>query len=147
MFGLSVWHIWAIVALLCVILEIFTAGFAVMCFSFGAAAAAICAACDLDLVWQLVAFSVVTALAFVFVRPFVLKHLTKPKDEVKTNSDAIIGRVARVSEKIDDAANTGRVAIDGDDWKAVSQDGEVLEVGTQVRIVSRESIILTVKSL
>ena len=141
---LQIWHIWAIVALLCVILEIFTAGFAVICFSFGAAGAAVCAACGLSLAWQIAAFSLFTALAFVLVRPFVIKHFYS-KEEVKTNADAIIGRVGRVSEKIDNHKNTGRVALDGDDWKARALNDELINIGTQVEILSRESIILTVK--
>ena len=146
MFGLELWHIWALVALFFVILEIFTSGFAVMCFSFGAIGSAICAACGLSMLWQLIVFAVVTALAFVFVRPLVIKMFFKG-NEVKTNADAIIGRKARVSERIDNAANTGRVAIDGDDWKAVSADGQTIEIGETVEIISRDSIILTVKKI
>lgn len=143
---LQAWHVWAIVALLCVIVEIFTVGFAVICFSFGAVGAAVCAACGLSVAWQIAAFSVFTALAFIFVRPFVLKHFY-PAKEVRTNADAIIGKTGRVSEEIDAQKGTGRVAIDGDDWKAVALGDEVIAVGSKVEIVGRDSIILTVKPL
>lgn len=143
---MAVWHIWAIVALLFLIIEIFTTGFAVACFSFGALASAVCAACDLSLTWQILAFAVISGIAFVTVRPLIIKFFFKPENEVVTNADAIIGRDARVSEKIDPASGSGRVAIDGDDWKAVSEDGSLIEVGTIVEIVSRDSIVLTVKT-
>ena len=146
MFGLELWHVWCIAALVFIIVEIFTAGFAVMCFSFGAIAAAILAACGIGIWWQLFAFALVSALSLVFVRPFVLKTFYK-QTTVKTNTDAIIGRTARVSETIDNEAGTGRVAIDGDDWKAVGATEEVLPLGTKVEIISRESIILTVKKI
>ena len=68
----------------------------------------------------------------------------KPKD-VKTNAEAIIGRKGVVSERIDGEQHTGRVAIDGDDWKAVSEDGAVIEKGTNVEIVKLDSIIVTVR--
>ena len=59
------------------------------------------------------------------------------------NADAIIGRTGSVSQAI--AANGyGRVALDGDDWKAQSADGQPIAAGTRVRIVGRESIIVTV---
>lgn len=142
---MTVWHIWAIIALLFIILEIFTAGFAVACFAFGAAAAAVCAAFELSVTWQVLAFSVVSALAFVSVRPLVLKYFFKKSENIVTNADAVIGRRAKVTERIDPSVGTGRVAIDGDDWKAVSADNSVIEEGTFTEVVSRESIILTVK--
>ena len=39
----------------------------------------------------------------------------------------------------------GRVAIDGDDWKAVSSDKAKIEKGAKVVAVGRESIIITVQ--
>jgi membrane protein implicated in regulation of membrane protease activity len=39
----------------------------------------------------------------------------------------------------------GRVEIDGDVWKAVTQDDEAVPVGTNVRVIDRESIIITVE--
>ena len=40
---------------------------------------------------------------------------------------------------------SGRVAIDGDDWKAVSADGMAIGKGEKVKVVGRESIIITVE--
>ena len=144
-FGLSFWVLWVIVALVFIILEVFTAGFAVACFSIGAIAAAIADAVGLSLAWQLVAFSVFTFLAFLIVRPLVIKHFyNKPGSRRKSNTDALIGRKARVTETINNVAGTGRVAIDGDDWKAVSKRGLVIPVGQNVTILAIDSIILTV---
>ena len=140
------WQIWASAALLFVILEIFTNGFAVACFSFGAVAAAVCDACALSLLWQFFAFAVVSALALWFVRPMVMKLFYGKKEEV-TNVDAILGRQGRVSEKIDPSTGRGRVALDGDDWKAVSSDGSVIEKGENVEIINRDSVIVTVKKI
>ena len=141
---MDIWLIWALVAVACVIIEIFTVGFAVMCFAFGAVASSICAACGLAVGWQIGAFVVFTTLAFLFVRPFVLKQFYS-KTDVKTNADALIGRMARVSEEINNAEGKGRVAVDGDDWKAVGESDEIIPVGSKVEIVSRDSIILTVR--
>lgn len=143
---LSAWVIWLIVALFFLILEIFTAGFAVACFSIGAVAAAIMAGLGFDIVWQLIAFSVLTFIAFITVRPLVLKHFYKT-DEAnrKSNADALIGRVATVTQEINHDKGTGRVAVDGDDWKAVTADGRVVSEGEKVKVKSRDSIILTVE--
>jgi membrane protein implicated in regulation of membrane protease activity len=125
--------------------ELFTASFGVVCFSFGAAAAGVASYCGLSTIWQLFIFSAVSFIAFVFIRPFVVKFLLKKKDEVLTNADAIVGRQAVVTEEINPDKNTGRVKIDGDDWKA--EASEVLAVGEKVEVIGRDSIILKVKSL
>lgn len=139
------YQIWLIAAIVLVILEIFTSGFGVICFAVGAVFSALGAYLELNLIWQLVIFAAASMLAFIFIRPVVLRVLEKKSKEVKTNADALIGKVAMVSEAIDSEKNTGRVAVDGDDWKAVSQDGSVINKGEKVEIVSRDSIILTVK--
>jgi membrane protein implicated in regulation of membrane protease activity len=143
---MQIYQIWLLVAIVLVILEIMTAGFGVICFAIGAALAALAAGLGVDdIAWQIVIFAVVSLLTFIFLRPVVIRFLDKKSKDVKTNADAIIGRKGVVSERIDAAQHTGRVAIDGDDWKAVSEDGSVIEKGTYVEIVKLDSIIVTVK--
>jgi len=117
-----------------------------VCFAIGAAVAALVAALGLEsTTWQIIIFAAVSLLTFVFLRPFMLKFLDRNSKDVKTNADALVGRKGVVSERIDASQHTGRVAIDGDDWKAVSDDGSVIEKGTQVEVVKLDSIIVTVK--
>ena len=92
-------------------------------------------------------FAVVSVLCLIFVRPLALKFLTRNDKELKTNADALVGRVGVVSEDIDPTAHTGRVVVDGDDWKAISDTGEVIAKGVDVEIVSRDSLIVTVKKV
>ena len=142
---MEIYIVWLIAALVLLIVEIFTVSFVVVCFSLGAVFAALGAYLGLSVLWQLLIFSVVSFLAFVFVRPFVVKFLLKQKDEVLTNADALVGRQAIVTEEINPDKNTGRVKIDGDDWKAES--AEFIAVGEKVEVVSRDSIILNVKPI
>ena len=144
---MEVWHIWVIVALLFFIIEMFTSDFSIICLSFGCMGSAIGAACDVEFKIQLLIFAIATLLAFALIRPALKKLLARKGGDVATNADAIIGRKAIVSETIDPATQQGRVAIDGDDWKAVSVDNQPIEKGVYVEILSRESIILTVKKL
>ncbi len=141
------WHIWIIAALVFFIIEIFTSGFAVACFCAGALAAAVAAAFSASLFWQIVLFALFSFFAFVFIRPLILKLFFKDKAEKKTNADALVGKRGKVSSDIDPRTGSGRVAIDGDDWKAVSADGGFIPKGTAVEVVSIDSIILTVKTL
>ena len=140
------YYYWLIAAIVLVILEILTAGFGVICFAIGAALAGLAAGLGLDnIAWQIAIFVVVSLLTFIFLRPVVMKFLDKKSKDVKTNAEAIIGRKGIVSECIDASQHTGRVAIDGDDWKAVSDDGSVIEKGADVEILKLDSIIVTVK--
>lgn len=139
---MEIWHIWAIVAILFVIGEIFTSGFAFICFAVGCIGGAIAAAAGAILEWQLGIFAIATFIAFLLVRP-LLKKLSA-KDEIATNADALIGRTAKVTECIE-VGGKGRVAIDGDIWQAVSHEQTDIAEGEWVEVISRESIILTVK--
>jgi membrane protein implicated in regulation of membrane protease activity len=143
---MEVYQIWLIAAIALVIFEICSASFGAICFAIGAGLVALAAALGLDsLTWQIVIFAVVSMLTFIFLRPFMLKFMDRKSKDVKTNAEAIIGRKGIVSERIDAEQHTGRVAIDGDDWKAVSEDGSIIEKGTSVEIVKMDSIIVTVK--
>ena len=142
---MEVYQIWLVVAIILVIVEICTAAFGSICFAIGAGLAALGAGLGLSVTWQIVIFAVVSLLTFLFLRPFVLRFLDRKSKDVKTNAEALIGRKAIVSERIDASQHTGRVAVDGDDWKAVSEDGSVIEKGTTVEIVKLDSIIVTVK--
>ena len=140
------YQIWLIAAIILVIIELLTAGFGVICFAIGALFSALVAYFTPNLLWQLLVFAVVSLLTFIFLRPVLIRLLEKKGKEVKTNADALIGKIGIVSETIDADKNTGRVAIDGDDWKAVSSDGSVINKGEKVKVLSRDSIILTVTS-
>lgn len=139
---MEIWHIWAIVAILFIVGEILTSGFALVCFAVGCIGGAIGAAAGATLEWQLGIFAIATLAAFLAVRP-LLKKLSA-KDEIATNADALIGRTAKVTECIE-VNGKGRVALDGDIWQAVSNETTDIVEGEWVEVISRESIILTVK--
>lgn len=141
----NMWQFWAVVAVVCLILELSAGDFFITCFAIGAIGAAIVSAFG-GIGWQLFVFVVVTALSVFYVRPFALKYLHRTGEDRVSNADALMGRIGRVSQQIE-KGGFGRVAIDGDDWKAVSADGLLIEEGTSVRVVGRESIILTVEKV
>jgi membrane protein implicated in regulation of membrane protease activity len=139
------WQMWAVVAVVCLILELTAGDFFIMCFSIGAAFATIAAACGIGFYWQLAVFALFTLISLFLVRPIALRYLHKNDQYRESNADAIIGRRGRVVETIE-AGGYGRVAIDGDVWKAVSNGQEAVAVGSFVRVVGRESTIITVES-
>ncbi len=139
----NLWQVWTVVAVLCLILELFTGGFFIVCFAFGAAFAAVGAALGVGFVLQLALFTVFSAVGIWGVRPFAVKYLHQNGEVRVSNADAIEGRIGTVSQKIE-AGGYGRVAIDGDDWKAEAADGLSIAAGERVKVVGRESIIIKV---
>lgn len=142
---MEIWHYWIIAALLLFIIELFTAGFAVICLALGAAGAAVASAFDLDIYGQLIAFTVVSLVALALVRPLLKRFFYRGGEKVATNMNALVGRTAKVVVAVD--GDDGRVMLDGVDWKARSESGERVEVGTMVKIVKVDSVVLTVKTL
>ena len=141
-----VWQIWAVVAVVCLILELTAGDFFIICFSIGAVFAAISDPLGLGFYWQIGVFAVFTLLSLYFVRPFALRYLHKGEENRVSNADALIGRKGRVVETIE-KGGFGRVAIDGDVWKAVCDADQEVPVGAYVKVKSRESIIITVETV
>ena len=145
-FTSNLWLMWVIISIVCLILELSSGDFFILCFAIGAAVSAIIAGCGANLTVQIITFAVVSALSLLLVRPALLRKLHKPQRERLSNAEAMIGQQGRVSEPIE-AGGYGRVAIDGDDWKAKSADGSAIAKDTRVRVVKMESIIITVEPI
>ena len=111
---MEIWQIWLAIALALVIIEIITVGFAALCLAIGAVGAAVASCFTDSLVWQITVFAVFTLISFIYVRPFMLKFLSRKKDSPKSGVEALIGRTAIVEEDIVPETNSGRIAIDGD---------------------------------
>lgn len=142
----NMWQMWALISIVCLILELTNGDFYIMCFAIGAIVTAIVSAFGLGFYGQLIIFAIASILCIFFVRPFALKYIHGKREDRPSNADALIGRIGRVSETIE-CGGYGRVALDGDDWKAVSVDGRPIESGCSVKIIGRESIIVTVEKI
>jgi membrane protein implicated in regulation of membrane protease activity len=142
----NLWLLWIIISIVCLILELSSGDFFILCFAIGAAASSIFAGCGLSLTWQIIIFAVVSALSLFLLRPALLRKLHQPHRERLSNAEAMVGQTGRVSEDIE-ANGYGRVVIDGDDWKARSADGSPISKDTRVQVLKVDSIILTVKPI
>ena len=144
---IEVWHIWLIVAAVFFIVEIFSNTFVFLCFSLGCIVSSFCAYLGLGSIGQILVFSIVTFISFFTVRPLMIKYGFKRISKVKTNSDALTGKKGRVTETIDLLNNTGRVFVYGDDWRAVSENNEVIPENEIIEVVGIDSTILIVKHI
>ncbi len=141
----NLWQLWAIVAVICLIMELTSGDFFIICFSIGGLVATFGAVLGMNFYGQVILFIIFSVLSIFLVRPVALRWFHKNDPNRASNADAINGRTGVVTEAIP-AGSYGYVKIDGDLWRAYTADGQPLPVGTRVSVVSRESTIITVKS-
>ncbi|MBN2208282.1 MAG: NfeD family protein [Candidatus Coatesbacteria bacterium] len=139
------WHIWVIAGVVLMIAEIFTPGFVLACFGVACLIAAVFAACDVGLTAEVIVFCVASIVAFFTVRPLFSKRFYRSDAAARTNVDALTGKVGMVAERIDPSMNIGRVVLGGDNWRAASVDGAVIERGDQVEVIRVEGTRLFVR--
>ena len=58
---------------------------------------------------------------------------------------ALVGKIGKVIVAIDNSKSQGRITFEGDDWKAESENNEIINVGEKVEILKIDSTILIVK--
>ena len=142
----NLWQVWLVVAVLCLIMELMSGDFFIICFSIGAAFAALTAFCAGGFYLQMAMFVLFTLICLFWVRPLARRYLHRGEDTRVSNADALLGREGRVVEAVK-AGGYGRVQIDGDIWKAVTQQTADIPEGSPVRVVARASTIITVETL
>jgi len=97
-------------------------------------------------VLQLVAFVVVSAALMALVRPVAKRHLLERTEEQLDGVAALVGKTAVVSQRVDN--DSGHVRMGHDEWSARTLlDGEVHEVGAEVRIVQIEGPVAYVSHI
>lgn len=92
---------------------------------------------------QIVLFLTVSVGLLLSLRPLLRKFYTPKK--IQTNAPANIGKLAVVTERIDNLRAEGAVKLSGLVWTARSVDGSSVEVGRVVRVVRIEGVKLIVE--
>lgn len=140
----NLWLIWTLICVLALILEVSSGTFYLMCFALGAACSIVVTLFSTPFWLQVLVFVIASVISVFCVRPFVLRYLHPVHSDRLSNADALIGREGIVIEAIRPDRD-GYVKVDGDEWRAVAKDGGSIAKGERVRIVARESIIVTVE--
>ena len=88
---------WALVCIVCLILELTNGDFFIMCFAIGAICSAVLSAFGLPFYAGLAVFAVTSVLSLLFIRPTMMKKLHPRESLRRSNADALIGRKAKAS--------------------------------------------------
>jgi len=132
-----------IIAAVFVVGEILTAGFFLLWFGVGAGVSGLLALAGLGLVWQLVAFVVISLVLFAVSRRFADRFTKEQPPGI--GADRFIGRQGVVIEEINNEQNTGRVRFDREEWRAESQAGNAIPVGSSVIVEGVEGTHVKVR--
>jgi membrane protein implicated in regulation of membrane protease activity len=136
----AAWLLWLIAAGLFAAGEMASLDLVLLMFAGGALGGMAVALVGLGVPFQLLAFVLASAALLVVVRPVAKRHLVERTPEQIDGVAVYVGRTAVVSQRVDKDA--GRVRLGHDEWSARTQlDGEIFEVGDEVRIVQIEGPI------
>jgi membrane protein implicated in regulation of membrane protease activity len=128
------WLLWLIAAGLFGAGEMISLDLVLLMFAGGAVGGMTVALLGGAVVWQLLAFILVSGVLLGLVRPIAKRHLTDKTPLQLDGVDTLIGRTARVTRAVD--GSSGRIKLGADEWSARTQhSGEAFPVGHTVRIV------------
>jgi membrane protein implicated in regulation of membrane protease activity len=133
---------WLIATAVFLVFEVVTTALVSLWFAVGSLAALAAAALAAPLWVQVLVFVLVSALCFALIYPRIKSSIAKHHQA--TNADKVIGQVCTVTQKIDNLAGTGTVAVDGKTWTARTLDGQILLPGELVQIQRIEGVKLMV---
>jgi membrane protein implicated in regulation of membrane protease activity len=138
--------LWIVIALVFAIVEVLTVGLFAGFISLGAVGAAIAAFVGDGYVSQAVTFAAVSVLGIAVARRPLLGYLQRRVGPlVVSGAEAMIGQTALVVDAIGGPHERGHVRIAGEDWPALTRDGEPVGEGESVRIVEIRRATLVVE--
>lgn len=135
--------VWLLAAILFAVIEALTMGLATIWFAGGAIIAMLLAMLNLNIGIQVVGFLIVSIVLLVFTRKLFVGKLKT--GEVKTNVDALIGKMALVTAEIK-PMSTGIIRIGGQEWTAISENNDqIIAAGETVVIIDIQGVKAVVR--
>lgn len=133
------WHYWLSTGIILLVLEMLIPGF--FLFSFGVASiiTGLFAYLGLPLIFQVLVFGFSSLVIFISLRPVFQKYFIPENQLILTGPNSLIGKIGRVTVRIENVKNSGRVNVNGEDWKALSYDGADIEVDESIVVLKVES--------
>lgn len=87
--------------------------------------------------------AVIIAIIVIFIGFFIRRIAISFKAKKYTGAESLIGKTAIVKKEL---SPSGIVSVEGIQWRARSEDGAKFKIGEKVKVVSREELLLIVKS-
>ena len=143
MTGTTMVFVWLVIAVVLGIFEAATVALVSIWFAIGAVAAMVPAYFNAPFWVQILVFILVSALCFVFTRPFFKKIIRVNKQP--TNVDRLVGQEGVATDDIENIECRGKVFISGLTWSARSEAGELIPPGAVVTVKKIAGATLVVR--
>ena len=139
-----VWWIWILIGFALLALELTAVSLHVGFFAVGAFVVGLLVAfgVELSLTWQLLIFTVVSLVAFFFVRPVLVRKL---KLDQKKVVDSLVGEQAMAMEEIP-VQGIGRAEMRGTTWSARNIGETVLNRGQRCVVAGVDGLVIQVRA-
>ncbi|RKX24552.1 MAG: hypothetical protein DRP47_11195 [Candidatus Zixiibacteriota bacterium] len=141
----TLWWLFVILGVLCIVIEIFTPGFVILWFGIAFLLTAIPVYFEAPLWVIILTYSVSLFVLAVFVRKIALRISSGENSGIKTNADAIIAQQGIVVEEVNTINGTGRVRVNRETWTAISYVDDVIRINDKIEVCSVEGVKLVVK--
>ena len=137
-------YIWLILGGIFLVIELITLGLTTIWFACGSVVAFFLNIAGLGVVWQVLAFIVVSVVMLLMLRAYAVQKFNMKVQP--TNIDSLIGKQGIVVEDIHNLEETGAVKLDGKIWTARTEKAdETLKTGEVVSVLRIEGVKLIVK--
>lgn len=132
--ALQAWHVWMMLGIAFVIIEIFDPAFFFISLGIGGIGTGLLSMIPFikgNIPLQILTFAIISFISFLFMRKLGKKVLANPGSE--TNVNALIGKTGFVTKEIQ-REGKGYVKIGGEEWSATALDSSQIEQDTKVTI-------------
>jgi membrane protein implicated in regulation of membrane protease activity len=141
------WILWAILGILLIVAEVFTAGFVLFWFGIAALAAAFVGLIGFGVGFQFLIFIIVSAVLTALSRTIFDKYLAHSY-ELKSGVDSLPGQIGLIVSGSKGVLKSGEVKVFGSIWTAYPAEGEEsLNEGERVEIVRVQGASVYVRKI
>lgn len=135
---------WLAVFILLLLVEAGTMALTTVWFAVGAFGAILVSLLGVPLWVEILVFLALSFVILFFYRPLAIKYVNSRR--IRTNVEDLVGKEGKITEKVDNLSQSGRMLLKGMDWAARTESDEsAIEVGTIVRVLKVEGVRLIVE--
>ncbi|MDA8265694.1 MAG: NfeD family protein [Actinomycetota bacterium] len=143
--GEALW--WFAIAAVFLVAEFGHRAFYALFVALGAVVAAVLALAGVGVIVQIPAFVAAAVLGLLLLRPAVARAMSAGQYRLVSGIKGHVGHEAIVAETVGGPAHPGRIRINGELWKAVSQDSTSIAPDTVVMILDLQNTTFVVQDL
>ena len=137
------WVIWSVLAVVLIVAEILVSGFVLLFFGIGAIPAAVAAYfVPHSPSVQIIVFIITSGVALAFGRKIAMRLTAGAPSNV--GADRMLGKAGFVLKEIDPSKASGLVRVDREEWRAVSETGEIIPADVWVEVIRIDGTHLVV---